>query len=154
MAMPRSEHPRQPPPRAWLADAGEVAQWTAQLLAWLWLGEQGQRLGWPLASGVWAVAVWWAVRVLCRGTGWAFRSPSALLGALGTVVALSGADPAVFGEGASLHATLLGQSLLSAVLGLCAGIPVLVLQAGQVHLIYTRNRETIAHRRWQLCAAS
>jgi hypothetical protein len=88
MAMPRSEHPRQPPPRAWLADAGEVAQWTAQLLAWLWLGEQGQRLGWPLASGVWAVAVWWAVRVLCRGTAWAFRSPSALLGALGLVTAL------------------------------------------------------------------
>ncbi|MEY4753988.1 MAG: hypothetical protein RJA44_1663 [Pseudomonadota bacterium] len=35
-----------------------------------------------------------------------------------------------------------------------ASYPVLVLQAAQVHLIYTRNRETIAHRRWQLCPAS
>jgi hypothetical protein len=32
-----------------LAHAGEVAHWTLLLLGWLWLGEQGSRLGWSLA---------------------------------------------------------------------------------------------------------
>lgn len=76
------------PARTWLADAGEVAQWMAQILAWLWLGQQGQRLGWSLASGVLPVALWWAMRVLCRGSGWAFRCPSALVGGLGFLTAL------------------------------------------------------------------
>lgn len=91
MAMPRSESRPLPEPAragAWLADAGEVAQWTAQLLAWLWLGQQGQRLGWSLASGVLAVALWWAMRVLCRGTGWAFRCPSSWVVGLGLLTAL------------------------------------------------------------------
>ena len=42
-----------------LAHAGEVAHWTLLLLGWLWLGEQGSRLGWSLASGVMPVALWW-----------------------------------------------------------------------------------------------
>ena len=57
--MPMSETKRVTPsaPRG-LAHAGEVAQWTVLLLGWLWLGEQGMRLGWSMASGVLAVAVW------------------------------------------------------------------------------------------------
>ena len=40
-----------------LSHAGEVAQWVLMLLGWLWLGEQGMRLGWSLASGVLAVSL-------------------------------------------------------------------------------------------------
>jgi hypothetical protein len=51
-----------------LAHAGEVAQWTLLMLGWLWLGEQGSRLGWSLASGVMAVA-------LLAASGLIFCSP-------------------------------------------------------------------------------
>lgn len=38
---------------------------SAVLLAgWLWLGFQGERLGWSLASGLGVVALWWALRLL------------------------------------------------------------------------------------------
>lgn len=64
-----------------LSHVGEVAQWTLMLLGWLWLGEQGMRLGWSLASGVLAVALWWAARLVCRGSAWAWRArPLAMLG--------------------------------------------------------------------------
>jgi len=60
-----------------LAHAGELAQWTLLLLGWLWLGEQGSRLGWSLASGVTPVALWWTARLMCRGKAWVFRCPPA-----------------------------------------------------------------------------
>lgn len=80
MGMPMSEARSTPAARLdALAHAGEVAHWTAMLLGWLWLGEQGMRLGWSLASGVLAVALWWAARLLCRGSTWAFQSrPTAM----------------------------------------------------------------------------
>jgi len=71
---------------AWL-HAGEVAHWTVVLLAWLWLGEQGMRLGWSLASGVLAVVLWWAARLLSRGRGWALAAGPALMGLLGLLSA-------------------------------------------------------------------
>jgi len=71
----------------WLAHGGEVAQWSVQLLGWLWLGQQGMRLGWPVASGVLAVALWWAVRVLCRGMLWTFQCPSWVVGWCGGLTA-------------------------------------------------------------------
>lgn len=94
---------------AWLSHPGEVAQWTNQLLAWLWLGQQGQRLGWSSASGVLAVAVWWAARVLCRGTPWAFRCPSAVVGLLGALTALGVVGLGWVGAsaGAWVHVSLL-----------------------------------------------
>lgn len=33
-------------------------------MGWVWLGQQGQRLSWSLASGVGAVALWWALRLV------------------------------------------------------------------------------------------
>jgi hypothetical protein len=33
-------------------------------MGWVWLGQQGQRLSWSVASGVAAVAVWWGVRLV------------------------------------------------------------------------------------------
>lgn len=44
--------------------AHALARWTVLLMGWVWLGQQGQRLGWSVASGVLAVALWWALRLV------------------------------------------------------------------------------------------
>ncbi len=41
-----------------------LARWTVLLMGWVWLGAQGQRLGWSLASGVLPVALWWGLRLV------------------------------------------------------------------------------------------
>lgn len=69
-AMRLSDRPAAP----WVAHAGELAQWTTQLLAWLWLAERGAFWGWSTASGVLAVALWWAVRVVVRSHSGSFQS--------------------------------------------------------------------------------
>jgi len=86
MGMPMSEHPAAlPPTPTALAHAREVAHWLVLLLGWLGLGEQGAALGWSWASGVLAVALWWLVRLLCRGSAWALRCASWVMGLLGMV---------------------------------------------------------------------
>ena len=47
----------------WQVPALALARWTALLMGWVWLGQQGQRLSWSLASGLTAVVLWWAVRL-------------------------------------------------------------------------------------------
>jgi hypothetical protein len=47
----------------WQVPALAHARWTALLMGWVWLGQQGQRLSWSLASGLTAVVLWWAVRL-------------------------------------------------------------------------------------------
>lgn len=71
-----------------LAHAGEVAQWAIMLLGWLWLGEQGMRQGWSMASGVLAVSLWWSARLLCRGSHWAFHARPTVLAVCGGLSAL------------------------------------------------------------------
>ncbi len=71
----------------WLLHAGDVAQWMVQLLGWLWLGQQGMLRGWAVAGGVLAVAVWWAMRVACRGHNWALRGSSGRVALLGFTTA-------------------------------------------------------------------
>ena len=56
---------RPPPLRT---EALALARWTALLMGWVWLGAQGQRLGWSVASGVLPVALWWAMRGLLAHT--------------------------------------------------------------------------------------
>ena len=71
----------------WQVAALALARWTALLMGWVWLGQQGQRLSWSLASGLTAVVLWWTVR-LCLAhwarvqPGWlrSSRSVSVLLG--------------------------------------------------------------------------
>lgn len=89
MAMHRSD-PRSgaPLPHRTGDHAGEVAQWVLLLLGWLWLGEQGMRWGWSLASGVLAVALWWAARLLCRGSGWALHARPWVMAVCGGLSAL------------------------------------------------------------------
>jgi hypothetical protein len=52
-----------------------LVHWAALLMGWVWLGQQGQRLGWSVASGVLAVALWWALRVLFAQSGFIHRLP-------------------------------------------------------------------------------
>lgn len=75
-------------PHRALAHAGEMAQWALLLLGWLWLGEQGMRLGWSLAHGVMAVAFWWAARLLCRGSVWALSARPWVMAVCGGLTAL------------------------------------------------------------------
>lgn len=98
-------------PRA-LTHAREVAHWLVLLLGWLWLGEQGTLLGWSLASGVLAVALWWAVRLLCRGRAWTFKSAPWVIGLLGllTVCGVYGLKPPLAQTWA--HGVLLGLALV------------------------------------------
>jgi len=94
-----------------LTHAGEVAHWIVLLLGWLWLGEQGMHLGWSLASGVLAVAVWWAVRLLCRGSAWAFSCQPYVVGLFGgfTVLGVGVLQSAMSQPFA--HALLLGVAV-------------------------------------------
>ncbi|PUE35077.1 hypothetical protein B9Z52_04235 [Limnohabitans sp. Jir72] len=110
---------RTDPSDAWLAHAGEVAQWAVLLLGWLWLGEQGMRLGWSMASGVLAVAVWWAARIVCRGSGWAFQTASSVMGVCGVLTACGVWLPGLLARPAAAHAGLL---VLAAVWGLWSAL--------------------------------
>ena len=111
--MPMSEAKRVTPsaPRG-LAHAGEVAQWTVLLLGWLWLGEQGMRLGWSMASGVLAVAVWWTVRIVLRGSTWAFQCAPAVMGFCGLLTAWGVFMPELLVNPAAAHACLLGLAVV------------------------------------------
>lgn len=66
-----------------------LARWISLLLGWVWLGAQGQRLNWSVASGLGAVALWWALRlIMARRAPWG-RGPSrTLLLASGLATAL------------------------------------------------------------------
>ncbi len=120
--------------RGALVHAGEVAQWVVLLLGWIWLGEQGMRLGWSLASGVLAVALWWAVRLLCRGSAWALRAAPALVGGCGLLTAFA-AFMATGATGLGAPASLLALGFLAAVWGLWSALietrnPVSTFQLG------------------------
>ena len=102
-----------------LTHAREVAHWLVLLLGWLWLGEQGMQWGWSWASGVLAVALWWAVRLLCRGSALALRCGPWAVGLLGllTVCGVYGLQSTMTQPWA--HGVLLG---LAAVWGLWSAL--------------------------------
>jgi hypothetical protein len=100
-----------------LAHSGEVAHWAVMLLGWLWLGEQGMRLGWSLASGVPAVALWWAVRIVCRGRSWTRQSSPLRMGLLGLLTAWGVWLPVWMPDTATAHAALLALAVVWGVWG-------------------------------------
>lgn len=113
MGMPMSE--TRPAPKTGhsaLAHAGEVAQWVLLLLGWLWLGEQGMRLGWSLASGVLAVSLWWAARLLCRGSHWALRASPTVMAVCGGLSALGVWLPEALAAWSLAHLGLLAVALM------------------------------------------
>lgn len=71
-----------------MSHAAEVAHWVLVLLGWLWLGEKGSLVAWPLVNGVLIVAIWWAMRIVCRGSTWALTSKSSVLGFAGAFTAI------------------------------------------------------------------
>ena len=95
-----------------LAHAGEVAQWALMLLGWLWLGEQGMRLGWSVASGVLAVVLWWSARLMCRGSAWAQQSGAMRMGACGLLTACGVWLPGMLAAVDMAHGGLLLVALL------------------------------------------
>lgn len=113
MGMPMSERPNASytQPDA-LAHAGEVAQWAVMLLGWLWLGEQGMRLGWSVASGVLAVVLWWAARLMCRGSAWALQAGAWRMGVCGLLTACGVWLPSMLAAWDMAHWGLLLVALL------------------------------------------
>ena len=79
--------PNAPQKAAPLDHAAELAHWVILLLGWLWLGEKGTLVAWPWVNGVLLVALWWAVRVVCRGRAWVLKAPPKVLGLLGLLTA-------------------------------------------------------------------
>ena len=72
----------------WAVPALALARWITLLMGWVWLGQQGQRLSWSLASGLTAVALWWAVRLcIAHASGWRMGSSRSSLLGLGLATA-------------------------------------------------------------------
>ncbi|QCB46139.1 hypothetical protein [Hydrogenophaga sp. PAMC20947] len=99
-------------PSGWKVPALALARWTALLMGWVWLGQQGQRLSWSLASGLVAVALWWTVRLLvAQRPGWRINSSRSSLLALGLVTA---------GGATALAQTQAGAPAIAGLLALAA----------------------------------
>jgi hypothetical protein len=87
--------------------APALAGWAVLLTGWVWLGQQGQRLGWSLASGVLAVALWWALRVLFAQSGFVHRLPRQASVWLGAVTVGGAMGVASLPASPTAHALLL-----------------------------------------------
>lgn len=92
--------------------SGAVAQWIVIMLGWLWLGEQGSRLGWSNASGVLAVSFWWAARILFRGQEWVFNLSSKTILILGALVTSGVWIVPTLNSNDGVHVVLLGLALV------------------------------------------
>lgn len=104
-------------------EALALARWTALLMGWVWLGAQGQRLGWSVASGVLPVALWWAIRGLLAHTDLPARLARPAIPLLGALTAggawLVGHAPAP----ATGHAALLVLAAVWAAWSACLEVP-------------------------------
>lgn len=85
-----------------------LARWVVLLMGWVWLGEQGQRLGWSVASGVLAVALWWALRLLLAQSQPVHRWPRHAPLGLGVLTAAGALCVASQAASPTSHALLLG----------------------------------------------
>jgi hypothetical protein len=65
-----------------------LARWTVLFMAWVWLGAQGQRVGWSLASGVVPVALWWGMRLVFTNLHLSHYLPRYIPWVLGVLTAL------------------------------------------------------------------
>lgn len=91
-------------------EAQALACWIVLLMGWVWLGAQGQRLGWPTASGVMPVVLWWSVRLLAADSPWLRRWPTQAPRMLGMATAAASLLVAVCpGVG---HTGLLGLAVV------------------------------------------
>lgn len=84
-----------------------VVRWTVLLMGWVWLGQQGQRLGWSVASGVLAVALWWAVRLIFEHSRCIGRLPTHATVLLGAITAGGALGVAGLAASTTAHTLLL-----------------------------------------------
>ncbi|MDP3344221.1 MAG: hypothetical protein Q8S96_07165 [Hydrogenophaga sp.] len=87
--------------------AHALVRWAVLLMGWVWLGQQGQRLGWSVASGVLAVALWWAWRALFAQSGFIHRLPRQASVWLGVSTVGGALGVASLAAGPMAHALLL-----------------------------------------------
>ena len=110
-------------PHTLRTEALALARWTVLLMGWVWLGAQGQRLGWSVASGVLPVALWWAMRGLLAHTDLPARLARPAIPLLGALTAggalLVGHWPAP----ATGHAALLVLAAMWAAWSVCLEVP-------------------------------
>ncbi|MDP2442171.1 MAG: hypothetical protein U1D36_18455 [Hydrogenophaga sp.] len=92
--------------------AQALARWTVLLMGWVWLGEQGQRIGWSMASGLLAVALWWALRLLFAARPSRIALPAPARAALGAATAAGALLVAQTEPGATAQALLLALAVL------------------------------------------
>ncbi len=85
-----------------------LARWTVLLMGWVWLGAQGQRLGWSVASGLLPVALWWSLRLAFAHTALGVRLPPAATPVLGAITALGVLIVGQLQPPAHGHAALMG----------------------------------------------
>jgi len=76
-------------------------------MGWVWLGQQGQRLGWSVASGVLAVALWWAVRLMFEHSRCIKHLPQHAPVLLGALTAGGALGTAGLAASTTAHALLL-----------------------------------------------
>ncbi|WP_439113684.1 hypothetical protein [Hydrogenophaga sp.] len=105
--------------------AQALARWTVLLIGWVWLGLQGQRLGWSVASGVLAVALWWALRLVFAQSRFIRHLPPHAPVLLGAITAGGALGVAGLAASTTAHALLLALAcvwaLWSAALGASSG---------------------------------
>jgi hypothetical protein len=100
-------------------------------MGWVWLGAQGQRVGWSLASGVVPVALWWAMRLVFTNLQISYSLPRSAPRVLGVLTAL----------GTLVLAKFPG-------LGTCALLALALVWAGWAVLLDSTNAMPRCKGRW------
>lgn len=104
-------------------EALALARWTVLLMGWVWLGAQGQRLGWSVASGVLPVALWWALRGLLAHTDLPARLAGRAISLLGALTAGGALIVGQWPASSTGHAALLAQAAVWATWSASLDVP-------------------------------
>jgi hypothetical protein len=67
-----------------------LARWLVLLSGWVWLGAQGQRLSWTIASGIVPVTLWWVMRICFASMAVVQGLPRSASFVLGLLTSLGG----------------------------------------------------------------
>jgi hypothetical protein len=97
----------------WQTPARAAARWTVVFMGWVWLGHEGQRLDWLMASGLVGVALWWGMRlVLPAVPAWSLWVSNTRRATLGVATAVGVLGLAQMGRHPSVIWLLLGLSVV------------------------------------------
>jgi hypothetical protein len=97
----------------WQTPARAAARWTVVFMGWVWLGHEGQRLDWLMASGLVGVALWWGMRLVLQAVpGWSYRVSNTGVSLLGVTTAMGMLGLAQVGRSHSVVWLWLGLSVV------------------------------------------